>query len=294
MPTNSSNSSQLPDWYKHIADTSNIIAYVLSVFVILGNSVTVAAILKYKNLQTKTNALVCSLCFSDITVGLNTIISRVCACHTNAVHMLVISIFLYSSYHTSVSHLFIIALERYVAIIYPFAYIKYVSKRLIATSIIIVWIIPLILWSICWSVQELIGPKGWVKKTGPWMYLIQGVIFVIMYIRILVVSYQQASKIRHLSRQNTNKNKFKSELKATKTLAVIVFAYLVFWAPICLDEIILSSTSTPEMMTFNNTARIAALILWGTLNSGVNCIVYAWFNKDFRQAYLRLFKCDGK
>ena len=295
MSTNGSSSPfQLPEWYMPLTDTTSIIAYVLSAFIILGNSVTVAAILKYRKLQTNTNVLVCSLSFSDITLGIFTIVSRVYIYHTNVTYMLVIIIFLYSSYHISVSHLFIIALERYVAIIHPFQYEKYVSKGTIALSLTLVWIIPLIFWSICWPVKVLTGQNRWVETTGPALYLLQGFVLVIMYIRILIVAYQQASKIRQLNRQNMRKNKFKSELKATKTLAVIVFAYVIFWSPVCLDEIISSSAPTQGFPTLKHMARVSAFLLWATLNSGVNCIVYAWFNKDFRQAYLRLLQCGGK
>ena len=84
-------------------------------------------------------------------------------------------------------------------------------------------------------------------------------------------------------------------MKATKTLALIVFSYSLFWAPVCINDIL----ETAKLVDTNTVLSLYSLVshillMWGTLNSGVNCVIYALFNKDFRKAYYHIILCGKR
>ena len=274
----------------------NITFYILSIFIIIGNTLTVVAVFKYRYLQTKPYILVCSLSLCDITVGIFTIINRATYGHTSQIQATWISIFVAASYHGSVFHLLAIATERYFAIIYPFQYVTYVTNRIIAVIICFTWIIPHILWISLFLANLYMGPFTWVIYFASTSYLVIGIIIVLMYIKILHVVHKHASQIRSLSQESDEKKNFKSEMKATKTLAVIVFSYCLFWGPIGFKEIIEAANLVDinTLLSFWYIVLSQVLLIWGTLNSAVNCAIYAWFNKDFRKAYHDILLCGKK
>ena len=275
---------------------TDISFYILSVCIIIGNSLTVVAILKYRYLQTKTYILVCSLSLCDITVGFFTVIDRATYRYVNQMLATWISCFLGASYQGSILHLLVIATERYFAIIYPFQYVTYVTNRTIAVTIFFTWMIPHIVWMSLLFANLYMGPFKWLIVVGSTSYLVIGIIIVLMYIKILHVVHKHASQIRSLSQESDEKKNFKSEMKATKTLAVIVFSYSIFWAPICIKEIIevTNLVDINTVLSFWYITVSSTLVMWGVLNSGVNCLIYSWFNKDFRKAYRDILLCGKK
>ena len=274
----------------------NISFYILSICIIIGNILTVVAILKYRYIQTKTYILVCSLSLCDITVGLFTIITRATYGYTDQMQATWIYIFLSASYHGSIFHLLVIAAERYFAIIHPFQYVTYATNRTIVVTILFTWIMPHILWSSLFLADFYRGPFELIAVIGPISYLVIGIIILLMYIKILHVVHKHASQIRSLSQESNEKKNFKSEMKATKTLAVIVFSYSLFWAPVCINDILETAklVDTNTVLSFGYSLVSHILLMWGTLNSGVNCVIYAWFNKDFRKAYHDILLCGKR
>ena len=279
-----------------LSATINVTFYTLSTLIIIGNSLTVVAIIKYRYLQTKTYILVCSLSLCDITVGLFTIVNRATHGNRNQIQATWIEGFTSASYQGSIFHLLVISTERYFAIIHPFQYIKHVTNTSIAVAIFFTWVIPHILWISLFFVHLHLGPFKWFIFVGSTSYLCIGIIIVLMYIKILHVVHKHATQIRSLSQESSNKNNFKSEMKATKTMALIVFSYSIFWAPVFIKETIeaVNLIDTNTVLSFRYTVVSYALLIWGTLNSGVNCIIYAWFNKDFRKAYNDILRCGRK
>ena len=288
-----------PSWYYTLTVTTSILAYMVSSFIIIGNGFTIYAIYKYKYLQNKTNALVCSLSVSDIMVGLLTIASRACGENGNTVNgltILIILIMLTISFTISILHLLAVAIERYVAILHPFGYVTYMTNRVITLILTLTWLPPTLFWTMIFIWHEYIGRIYWISFIGPVAYMITGFIIVVLYARILNVVHKQASQIRNLSQDVSDKKSFKSEIKATKTLAMIVFAYVVFWSPWCIKQIIegLNIIDPHIILSVEFTAMSSISMLLGILNSGVNSIIYAWFSKDFRKAYINILLCGKR
>ncbi|XP_030627716.1 5-hydroxytryptamine receptor 1B-like [Chanos chanos] len=81
------------------------------------------------------------------------------------------------------------------------------------------------------------------------------------------------------------------ERKATKTLGIILGAYIICWLPFFIYTLLvpICTTCTPHPELFD-------IFTWlGYLNSLINPIIYTMSNEDFKQAFHKLirFKCFG-
>ena len=74
----------------------------------------------------------------------------------------------------------------------------------------------------------------------------------------------------------------KREHKAAKTLGIIMGAFILCWLPFFIWYV----TSTICGSNCNTPKLIVDLLFWvGYLNSAMNPIIYAYFNREFREAF---------
>jgi len=93
-------------------------------------------------------------------------------------------------------------------------------------------------------------------------------------------------KERHLRKLRNNRGR---ERRATVTIAIIVFGFVICWLPFSTLYLIdkLCNCGIKEHPAFT-------VIFWlGYCNSAINPVLYSIFNRDFRQAFHRLL-CNGK
>ncbi|XP_057652998.1 octopamine receptor beta-3R-like [Diorhabda carinulata] len=81
---------------------------------------------------------------------------------------------------------------------------------------------------------------------------------------------------------------WRAEHKAARTLGIIMGAFLFCWLPFFLWYVITNlcgeSCSTPEWLV--------GLLFWvGYFNSALNPLIYAYFNRDFREAFMDTLLC---
>lgn len=80
-----------------------------------------------------------------------------------------------------------------------------------------------------------------------------------------------------------NMNKMKRERKAAKTLGIIMGGFILCWLPFFLWYV---STSLCGEENCPCPEEVVALVFWiGYFNSSINPIIYAYFNRDFREAF---------
>ncbi|XP_002734956.1 beta-2 adrenergic receptor-like [Saccoglossus kowalevskii] len=324
-----------PPWSVSMVDlVLGIVFCIITLAAIVGNVFVIVAVFKYRRLRTMTNLFILNLAFADELVGsliMTTTLSYHFAgkwhfgnfyCH----FWLAIDIVGCTS---SINHLCCIAIDRYVAINFPFTYDAKMSANKLACISTIVWIM-----------SALIGfiPifLGWYTRPGfqqpPMECLVNfntafsiSSSLISFYIPLLIMSivywqiYKTAS-FHHKQISKTNKitgspsateklnagarspqsrkkqkraNAVKEHGKAAKTLGVIMGCFVACWLPFFVMNIVspLCGDCVPAM--------ISIIFTWlGYANSAVNPFLYGCLNKEFKHAFKDLLSgirtCGGK
>ncbi|XP_029902648.1 trace amine-associated receptor 1-like [Myripristis murdjan] len=260
-----------------IPSTIRVLLYVflgsLSVLTLCGNLLVIISIIYFKQLHTPTNYLILSLAMSDLLVG-----------------ALVLP-FIIALSVDSCSYLGDL-IYRYFAVCHPLRYKSKINARAAVMMILV-----------CWGVSALVGigmvvvglSEGKCEGrcfafnidisgiTGCVLsFYLPVVIILSTYLKIFLVAQKQARKI-----QNSNCQRVKSEAsvskmerKATKTLAIVMGAFLICWTPF-----FTGMTLNPLIHYSIPITVIEIFTLLGWSNSVLNPFVYAFFYSWFRVAF---------
>ncbi|XP_066532131.1 trace amine-associated receptor 1-like [Hoplias malabaricus] len=192
----------------------------------------------------------------------------------------------------SVLNLMFISIERYYAVCHP---LLYHSKVTPLTTLFMI--------TVCWSVSAAVGfgmiylelkirvledysdiicEGGCVLILGPvtsviialFNFYIPTIIILSIYLKIYLVAQRQSRSIYNtLSQLNSRGQSLsKAERKATKTLAIVMGAFLMSWAPL-----LIYSFADPSHNLIGPFQFIDFLGWIGNSNSACNPIVYAFF-----------------
>ncbi|XP_017562466.2 trace amine-associated receptor 1-like [Pygocentrus nattereri] len=207
----------------------------------------------------------------------------------------------------SILNLCVISVDRYYAVCHPLLYHSIMTPN--ATAFMI---------GVCWTVSAFVGLgmillelgivgdekfyynrvtcEGgcilFLSKTASAVFTmlcfyIPAVIMIGLYLKVFHIAQRQARLIQHGQMKSSQRGTAvgKTEIKATKTLAVIVGVFLLFWAPFCVCCFVdpfIGNIVPPVLFD---------IFAWlGYSNSTFNPIVYAlfysWFRKSFRAILL--------
>ncbi|XP_028428667.1 trace amine-associated receptor 1-like [Perca flavescens] len=293
---------------------------ILGVTVILtvcGNLLVTVSIAYFKQLHTPTNYLIASLAMSDFLLGLLVMFPSMIKCIESCWYFGDIFCKVYMSSDVmlctaSILNLSFISLDRHFAVCQPLLY-----KRKISVNVVLIMIL------LSWSISALIGFGMIFLKLNLWgieefyynhivceggcvlfqsrlsstvssvlSFYIPGIIMLGVYLKIFLVAQRQLHSIQNTSCLKSARISNKSQTKATKTLAIIMGAFLSFWTPFFVCNIIdpFISYSTPPVL-------FETLVWVGYLNSTVNPLIYAFFYSWFRKAFqlftsVNIFKSD--
>lgn len=228
----------------------------------------------------------------------------------------------------SICNLSMVSIDRFLALSHPLTYPSIMTRKRALVAIALVWTYSLIIaflsftgpWDPNGSMQSIPA----CQKNDKYYYtfaitvgfFLPMLILVVNYSLVFKVAFVQARKLRILScatlEQNetsdiTNHNGARQsvvsigrierkrrksiirELKATKTLAIVVGTFILCWLPFfiimfthqfcpdCYREVL-----SPDAQLGIGTVFVYVLPL---LNSAVNPIIYSSFNADFRRAF---------
>lgn len=295
---------------------------------IVGNSITVFVIISSPRLRSQVAFhFLASLAIADIgvsffatTMNLNMYLHNNNFCHSLAT----CSYFIYVDYlfpMSSVTHLFIVAIDRFTAIKFPFEYSRYFTKGKVRIFIVSIW-----LYTLFWSSFSIIplnkigivstdeyrecyifDKRTYITSVIILIYIIPMFITTALYCIILFIAMRQSDIIRKQTtvalnvtnslRGNNNSNtkqkhrSLRRDLRAAKTISVVFAAYTICWLPHFILVLISYSNSTILTIFFHKYPIASDVIstlfhkVLPLLNSCLNPFLYFLLGSNFRSAF---------
>nr|XP_055063770.1 trace amine-associated receptor 13c-like [Misgurnus anguillicaudatus] len=263
------------------------------------NLLVIISISHFKKLHTPTNMLILSLAVADLLIGLIVMpleaIKLIETCWYFGDNLCELySMFIGLLLSASLSHLILIAVDRYVAVCYPLHYPQKITTTKTIMSICICWFcstaynIALISRSrhsdlhktdVCYGECTFTVSYAWRVTDLIMSLLFPCTVIITLYMRIFYVVHQQVKVINSLLKGGKHvmkgSLKRKSEGKAALTLGLIVMVYLLCWIP----YFILFPIENTEMVS---TTLVLLWIIYS--NSAVNPLIYALFYPWFKMS----------
>ncbi|XP_075315948.1 trace amine-associated receptor 1-like [Odontesthes bonariensis] len=264
----------------------------LSVITVCGNLLVIISIIYFKQLHTPTNYLILSLAVADLLVGIlvfpfSMAFSLRSCLYYEGLFCKVRSSFDVSLSTCSIMNLCCISVDRYYAVCQPLTYKSKINHHVVIVMIVASWgisaligigvIIPGLNNEEC---EETCFIDVLIANTvGPILsFYLPVIIMLCIYLKIFLVAQRQARSIHSISKPGAAVSKI--EKKATKTLAIVLGAFLFCWTPffLCITFLPFSNGSVP--------VPVIETLNWLTLsNSMLNPFIYAFFYSWFRSAF---------
>ncbi|XP_026222771.1 trace amine-associated receptor 13c-like [Anabas testudineus] len=261
------------------------------------NLLVIISISHFRQLHTPTNLLLLSLAVSDFLVGLfampfQILLTEPCWLLGD----LVCALYYFIPFiivPASVVNMLLISVDRYVAICDPLHYSTKITHRKVKILILLCWIYS-VFYSFLFLYDNLKQPGRYNSCYGECFvmvilavdlvlsFIIPISAIIILYMRVFVVAVSQARSMRShiaavkLQRSGTVTVK-KSELKAARTLGVVVAVFLMCYCPFyCV------SFSGADLMISSSTNTFISFLVY--FNSCLNPVIYAFFYRWFRKS----------
>ncbi|XP_048842039.1 trace amine-associated receptor 1-like isoform X6 [Brienomyrus brachyistius] len=276
---------------------------------VLGNLLVIITISHSKQLHTPTNYLILSLAVSDFLLGAVVMPPSLirsletcwylgdwfCKIHSSIDTLLSVA---------SIFMLYLISIERYVAVSRPLLYHALITTRVAKYMILTCWVLStligfgmelnsLIIQDVyltqfnCEGRCTVLQDKASSILSSLFVFFIPGLFMLGLYLKILVIAHKQARSIQVTILTNRIHEKTriilsKMEQKSTRTLGIVTAVFLSCWSPTFIYILI-------DPVTSLSTPYIYDIVQWvGYLNSGMNPIIYAFSLKWFRQSIKKL------
>ncbi|XP_059198346.1 trace amine-associated receptor 13c-like [Centropristis striata] len=272
----------------------------ISLLTVFLNLLVIVSISHFRQLNTSTNFLLLSLAVSDFLVGFLQIPVEVIiymGCWILGDLMCALNYFLGALIvSVSVGNMVLISVDRYVAICDPMFYCTKVTPRRVQQCICLCWIISALYNS--WLLRDLLKQPGrynscygdcafginYVEGAVDLVLSFFGPILVIivLYMRVFVVAVSQARAMRsHIAAVKLQDSKTitvkKSELKAARTLGVVVVVFLL-----CILPYYCFSVAAEDNLVGSASAAVQIWMLY--LNSCINPLIYVFFYPWFKKS----------
>lgn len=333
MAVNNSTATLGPDEYFVCRQATKPEFILNSVFLVLimlatlfGNALVITAVYLFHRLRRMTNFFIISLAVSDLLVALGHLPLRIDeSVHNNnwcfdktpndvttcAYWIVMDTVFSCAS----ICNLVVISIDRFLAITKPFEYQNRMTKRVGFSLIAFVW-----LYAMLWGVLSLVdwtrdpnstrehifvdfntrtnerkcgkNDKVYYTSAMAVAFFLPLLIVIVTYSCVFRVAFTQAKAVALLD-PNKGKKHILRELKATKTIAVVIGVFIVCWLPSFILMVLslwCEQCFTPFVTNkdLSLAVRIIFVFVLPVMNSSLNPVIYTVFNQEFRMAFSRM------
>ncbi|XP_070770957.1 trace amine-associated receptor 13c-like [Enoplosus armatus] len=276
----------------------NILLPSICVLTVALNLLVIISVSHFRQLHTPTNILLLSLAVSDFLVGL-VLMPGVIHLKTSCWFAgdLMCSLCNFVSYiitSASIGDMMLISADRYVAICDPLHYPTRITVRRTELSVCLCWFCS-VLYSTFFLQNDLSRSDSHISCYGECVvvvdyitgvvdlvltFIVPVTIIIVLYMRVFVVAVSQARAMRsHITaatlQRSVNPTR-KSELKAARTLGVLVLVFLICFFPFY-------GVSLAGESLLNTPSEFFVTFLF-YFNSCLNPLIYALFYPWFRKA----------
>ncbi|XP_078141970.1 trace amine-associated receptor 13c-like [Centroberyx gerrardi] len=275
----------------------NTLLSAIALLTVTLNLQVIISISHFRQLHTPTNVVLLSLAVSDLLVGLlvmPVVISSLHSCWY--LGNLICALFQFVSFiltSASVGNMVLISVDRYAAICYPLRYSSMITNSRVKICVSLCWMCfvffnciilkdhlsqPDVFHS-CY--EECVVFMTYVSATVDLILTFIGPVTVIvfLYMRVFVVAVSQArvmrSQIAAVKPSTVTGIVKKSEIRAARTLGIVLLVFLLCLLPYYCPSITGQDTSTAA-------SSVAIWLFY--FNSCVNPLIYAFFYPWFRKA----------
>ncbi|XP_078614246.1 adenosine receptor A2b-like [Branchiostoma floridae x Branchiostoma japonicum] len=277
---------------------------IIAVAAIIGNSFVCLAVYKNRRLRGTTNYFIVSLAVADICVGLLGIpfaIVTALGLPDNFYGCLMMLSFIIITTQSSIFSLLAIAVDRYVAIMNPLRYEYLMTTRTARWAIAATWTLSLLIGMVPlmgWNLGPAQNGCGFTDVID-FDYFVYFNFFGCVLTPLLIMGFIYSTIFWSVRKQlrlikstdittsaiEKKKKYFKKEVKAAKSLAIIVGLFAVCWLPLHTLNCITHFTKDPCAFPYE---LLMTAILLSHANSAVNPVIYAFRNRDYRITFKSL------
>ncbi|XP_029936488.1 trace amine-associated receptor 13c-like [Myripristis murdjan] len=279
-----------------------ILIFSMSLLTVALNLLVIISISHFRQLHTTTNFVLLSLAVSDLLVGLLLMpleIIRLGSCwFLGDVLCSVLYLLGFIITSASVGNMVLISVDRYVAICDPLRYPITITQTRVQICVCACWTSAVFYSSLILK-DVLTQPGRHISCHGQCVIVINYIsgavdlvftficpitVIIVLYLRVFVVAVSQARAMRShivsvtLQPSGTGTAK-KSELKAARTLGIVVAVFLICFCPYYSSCLINQETSSN---VFSIKFEVWLLLFNSCLNPLIYALFYPWFRKSIK------------
>nr|XP_020456294.1 trace amine-associated receptor 13c-like [Monopterus albus] len=283
--------------------SETLLLYILvasvSLLTVTLNLLIIISISHFRQLHTPTNTLLQSMAVCDMGLGLLVMpvegLRYIERCWLLGRIMCAVSPYLfYSLVSTSLGHMVLISIDRYLTICDPLIYSSKVTVTNVKICICLCWTCS-ITYNVLLLIDHLVQPDRFSSCHGECVVVISQIsgtvdmfmtfigpctVMVVLYIRVFVAALSQMRVIQSqaaVTKARAAPPARKSPPKAARTLGILIVVYLMCYCPFFYPA--LSGVNSSSSLSYY---PILAWIM--ILNSCLNPLIYAMFYPWFRKA----------
>ena len=293
------------DVVKSLSEKELILTAVAFIFVacvsLIGNTATLAAFCKCKILRTKYNIAILSLTVSDIlggflslNVGISLFTTRIYALKAQGQFILTTLIMFPAS--SNQCHMILIAVERYIAVIYPLSYMRTYTKKIAAICVAVTWITSIFA-TFFTAMISFSGANGnanvvsaAASKLNSFKLNLVDTVFhssVCLFISCLYIHMMYRIRFcRNTPSQSTKEAVMKGRKGLVITCVLVVY-FIISWTPFVIGKTIAAHLQEIYMYKV-----LLYFVLLAHTNFANNHVIFVLLNPKFRQVFKDFLCCS--